>query len=193
MAHQFYFLPQHTGSLYWVQYVCVRESCAELSFLALPVSVSVEALDCEVRLRPFASAVLCLLSPTTSARSFQIRFCRASACKCVGFGLQSLSGYRLSVSISVSVFRFSPFGFSATRGRVRPVPDLGKQRYVSERPSPLSIPVNHHIVVVVAKIGSLSSFSLQCCAPYCLRYANYRKDSNRCVHYRLQSLWQDDV
>lgn len=99
----------------------------------------------------------------------------------------------ISISVSVSVFRFSPFGFSATRGRVRPVPDLGKQRYVSERPSPLSIPVNHHIVVVVAKIGSLSSFSLQCCAPYCLRYANYRKDSNRCVHYRLQSLWQDDV
>lgn len=57
------------------------------------------------------------------------------------------------------------------------------------------IPLSLLSVAVVAKIGSLSTswFSLQCCASYCLRYANYRKDSNRCVHYRLQSLWQDDV
>lgn len=144
--------------------------------MALPVSVSVEA-----RLR--LPAVLCLLSPTTSARSFQIRFCRASACKC---WLRS-SVYIRVHPVIVFGFGFPLFAFRFL-GRVRPVPDLGK-RTLRERVSPVCIPV----VFVVAKIGSLSSFSLQCCAPYCLRYANYRKDTNRCVHYRLQSLWQDDV
>lgn len=174
---------------------CVRETLPAQSS-ALPVSL----LEARLRL----AAVLCLLSPTTSARSFQIRFCRASVqllalvsglqC-CLGYSVIRLTfsfSFSISISLSISVFRFSPFGFSCC---LRTRSGFGHQSLREQRrhyPQQFSSPL---VVVVVAKIGSISTswFSLQCCAPYCLRYANYRTDSNRCVHYRLQSLWQDDV